>query len=125
MGFGLLYGIETPQRPVSEVLKTAHLSKIHVPWSILERSLPSIYQFEDKLLDMKSLFAALLFFVCSSAVLGYTLPADKRDSEQYHVSDSKGAVASESAVCSRIGVDLIKEGGNAADAVSPRFLLGV
>ena len=30
----------------------------------------------------------------------------------------KGAVASESAVCSRVGVDLIKEGGNAADAVS-------
>ncbi len=80
---------------------------------------------EDKLFSMKSLLAALLFSVCSHAVLGYTLPADKRGSEQYHESDSKGAVASESAVCSRIGVDLISEGGNAADAVSPCFLLGV
>ena len=30
----------------------------------------------------------------------------------------KGAVASEVATCSRIGVDLINKGGNAADAVS-------
>lgn len=74
------------------------------------------------MLGMKSLLAALLFFYCSNAVLGYTLPADKRDSEQYHVSNRKGAVASESAVCSRIGVDLIKEGGNAADAVSSCIL---
>lgn len=29
-----------------------------------------------------------------------------------------GAVASESAVCSHVGVDLIEKGGNAADAVS-------
>lgn len=70
------------------------------------------------MLGMKRLIATLLFFTCSHVVLGYRLPADKRDSEQYHVSDKKGAVASESAVCSRIGVDLIKEGGNAADAVS-------
>ena len=36
---------------------------------------------------------------------------------QYQENDKLGAVASESAVCSRIGVDLIKAGGNAADAV--------
>ena len=65
----------------------------------------------------KKLLAALLFFNCSYAVLGYNLPANKRDSEQHHVSDTAGAVASESAVCSRIGVNLIKDGGNAADAV--------
>ena len=32
--------------------------------------------------------------------------------------DSKGAVASESSICSNIGIDLFKQGGNAADAVS-------
>ena len=37
--------------------------------------------------------------------------------EQHEECDSRGAVASESAVCSRIGIELIKEGGNAADAV--------
>ena len=30
-----------------------------------------------------------------------------------------GAVASENKVCSQIGIDLLKAGGNAADAVSP------
>lgn len=104
---------------LSQVLKTPQFSK--TPWSILERCFPTRYQLEDKLFGMKSLLAALLFFVCSHAVLGYTLPADKPDSEQYHVSDLKGAVASESAVCSRIGVNLIKDGGNAADAVSSCF----
>lgn len=29
-----------------------------------------------------------------------------------------GAVASESAVCSNVGIDMLKDGGNAADAVS-------
>ena len=29
-----------------------------------------------------------------------------------------GAVASESKICSQIGIDLLKSGGNAADAVS-------
>ena len=32
--------------------------------------------------------------------------------------DHLGAVASENSVCSRIGIDLLKVGGNAADAVS-------
>jgi gamma-glutamyltranspeptidase / glutathione hydrolase len=32
--------------------------------------------------------------------------------------DSKGAVASESAICTNIGIDLLQQGGNAADAVS-------
>lgn len=38
----------------------------------------------------------------------------------YQSSDKLGAVASESAICSRIGIDLLKIGGNAADAVSYR-----
>ena len=33
------------------------------------------------------------------------------------VSDRLGAVASENSVCSQIGIDLLKGGGNAADAV--------
>lgn len=35
-----------------------------------------------------------------------------------HNSSSHGAVASESKVCSQIGIDTLKDGGNAADAVS-------
>ena len=73
------------------------------------------------MLHCKSLRAVLLILSWSHAVLGYRLPADRREIEAYHVSDKKGAVASESAVCSRIGVDLIQSGGNAADAVSFAF----
>lgn len=37
----------------------------------------------------------------------------------HHVKDGKrGAVASESAICSRHGIDILEMGGNAADAVS-------
>lgn len=36
--------------------------------------------------------------------------------------DTLGAVASESSICSNIGIDILKEGGNAADAVSPHEL---
>ena len=40
------------------------------------------------------------------------------------VNDNKlGAVASENKVCSQIGIDLLKAGGNAADAVSIAFCL--
>lgn len=35
-----------------------------------------------------------------------------------------GAVSSESALCSRVGIDLLKAGGNAADAVCVRFKPG-
>ena len=34
-----------------------------------------------------------------------------------------GAVASEAAVCTEIGIDILKAGGNAADSVSWRFRL--
>lgn len=46
-----------------------------------------------------------------------TAPAHKRDSGQHEAKDKSGAVASESSVCSQIGIDLVKDGGNAADAV--------
>lgn len=35
----------------------------------------------------------------------------------HNEADKNGAVASESAVCSQIGIDLLKAGGNAADAM--------
>ena len=48
----------------------------------------------------------------------FALPPAKRWSLQHHEGkDRRGAVASESAVCSRVGTDLLKQGGNAADAV--------
>ncbi len=37
--------------------------------------------------------------------------------------DKLGAVASESSICSNIGIDLLKAGGNAADAVIINSLL--
>ena len=45
-------------------------------------------------------------------------PPTRRWGQQHEEKDQLGAVASESSVCSRVGVDLIKNGGNAADAVS-------
>lgn len=36
---------------------------------------------------------------------------------RHEAKDQLGAVASESDICSRIGVNLLKEGGNAADAM--------
>lgn len=38
-----------------------------------------------------------------------------RDSNAKH--GARGAVASEDAICSQIGIDLLKQGGNAADAM--------
>ena len=40
--------------------------------------------------------------------------------------DKQGAVASESSICSNIGIDILKEGGNAADSlVATVFCIGV
>jgi len=38
--------------------------------------------------------------------------------QQQYPLDSLGAVASESNICSKIGIELLQQGGNAADAVS-------
>lgn len=55
--------------------------------------------------------AALPFLVAPHAV-------DTNAASSYPRSGDKlGAVASESAVCSDIGIDLLKKGGNAADAL--------
>ncbi len=62
------------------------------------------------------LFATLLFLALGIATKGTWANLDPV------CDDAKlGAVASESSVCSQIGIDVLKEGGNGADAV-PRPL---
>ena len=71
---------------------------------------------------------ALLSAIGSCFVLGVLASpnAQRRSTTQYEENDRLGAVASESSVCSRIGVDLIKAGGSAADAlVGTVFCVGV
>lgn len=83
------------------------------------------------MLLLSSLQTALALALCGQLALGFTVPlsSEKRGtnaSTQYEENDKLGAVASESSVCSRIGVDLIKAGGNAADAlVGTVFCVGV
>ncbi|KAL8855425.1 MAG: hypothetical protein Q9178_007937 [Gyalolechia marmorata] len=69
-----------------------------------------------------TLLVALTQLAC-----GWGLPrSDKRIVAQHHESNKLGAAASESAVCSRVGVNLLKDGGNAADAtVGTVFCIGV
>lgn len=61
-----------------------------------------------------------------SALLGQAIagPLPGRPA-QYHKKDDHGAVASEVGVCSQIGIDFLKKGGNAADAVSYWLLPGI
>ena len=67
-----------------------------------------------------NLFLSLVFVFGPLALCWVpSSPAHKHGGEQYQANDKQGAVASESAVCSHIGIDLIKGGGNAADAVCP------
>lgn len=71
-----------------------------------------------------NIFAALsllLNFVIAGPLAATSLNLVHRDA-----SDSQGAVASESSICSQIGIDLIQQGGNAADAlVGTVFCIGV
>ena len=67
---------------------------------------------------LNSCLALALVFGQLASCMAPTVPAQKRGGEQYEVKDKRGAVASESTVCSQIGINLIKDGGNAADAVS-------
>lgn len=63
---------------------------------------------------------ALLSQAVSYALPGITNLVERQASAQ------KGAVASESDICSKIGVQLIEDGGNAADAlVGTVFCIGV
>ena len=69
----------------------------------------------------------LCFSLISSLLLASSVYASpKLDDAQYHEKADHGAVASESAVCSKIGIELLKQGGNAADAlVGTVFCVGV
>ena len=67
----------------------------------------------------------LVLALLAQSVLASPFSAKKQWPREHEEKDKVGAVASESSVCSRIGVDLIKDGGNAADAVSiPYFQHG-
>lgn len=50
-------------------------------------------------------------------VLGNTYLSNSTRPPHFRHQDKNGAVASEVSECSRVGLELIKEGGNAADAV--------
>ena len=64
--------------------------------------------------SLKTIFTSLVLAHLSLASPGRYPPA-------YHGSgsgnDTLGAVASESSICSKIGIDVLKEGGNAADSL--------
>jgi gamma-glutamyltranspeptidase / glutathione hydrolase len=69
---------------------------------------------------MLTLWSVLSTIVCAGLVsqvaLANPLPKAANYAPQY-APDHLGAVASESSICSEIGIDLLKQGGNAADAV--------
>jgi gamma-glutamyltranspeptidase len=58
---------------------------------------------------------SLVSFVLGLGVVGQAVahPNSHNSTDAKH-----GAVASEAAVCSQIGIDILKKGGNAADSVS-------
>ena len=83
----------------------------------------------------------VLFIVLSTVLLGevqhptgpYPAPPSNRPGQDaplrnpaYPIEAKNGAVASENVVCSEIGVDVLKDGGNAVDAaVATTFCIGV
>lgn len=90
---------------------------------------PTLYQTEYQLwrspyVDIMMSLATSSRLIAALAILGrlasgFALPrSDHRFESRQHQENGKlGAVASESSICSQIGVRLIKDGGNAADAV--------
>lgn len=81
--------------------------------------------------------SALLYYAASNVVLRRCLPqschsdpaktsSPGHSNPAYLIEASHGAVASENVVCSNIGVDILKDGGNAVDAViGTVFCIGV
>lgn len=68
----------------------------------------------------------LAYVSLAQLALGHTYSPNSTEHPQFRYHDKNGAVASEASECSRIGVDLIKEGGSAADAlVGTVFCVGV
>ena len=63
---------------------------------------------------------ALICTLLTSSCAGFAPPQAFLDLQAQHTNhDRLGAVASENRVCSQIGINLLKAGGNAADAVGP------
>jgi len=64
---------------------------------------------------------SLAFLGLATARLSVPRSDYRLGARHYQENDKLGAVASESSVCSQIGIALIKAGGNAADAVCLLF----
>ncbi|OTB08933.1 hypothetical protein M426DRAFT_129475 [Hypoxylon sp. CI-4A] len=74
----------------------------------------------------RSLLLLLLAVAPSIAVPQPWQPAEQVVLQQQSSSGKRGAVASESKVCSQIGIDLLKQGGNAVDAwIGTQLCVGV
>ena len=81
--------------------------------------------------------SALLYYAASNVVLRHCLPQSRHldpaktsspghSNPGYLIEASHGAVASENVVCSNVGVDILKDGGNAVDAIiGAVFCIGV
>ena len=75
--------------------------------------------------------ASLKSIVASLALVGLSLASPGKYPPAYHHgsgsgNDKLGAVASESSICSEIGTDVLKSGGNAADSlIATTFCVGV
>ncbi|KAI1101388.1 gamma-glutamyltranspeptidase [Jackrogersella minutella] len=87
-----------------------------------------IFDFNESLTTLpRSLLLLLLAIAPSVAVPQQWQPVGQSVLKQQHSSSGKrGAVASESKVCSEIGIDLLGQGGNAVDAwVGTQLCVGV
>ena len=74
--------------------------------------------------SMKNIITSLVLAHLSLASPGKYPPAYHHGSGSGN--DTMGAVASESSICSKIGTDVLKEGGNAADSlIATTFCVGV
>lgn len=80
---------------------------------------------------LSSTIRIVAMFGCLQAALSLTLfqqvlagPVPRH--KEHYAPDGRGAVASESSICSAIGINLLRDGGNAADAlVGTTFCTGV
>ena len=74
--------------------------------------------------SLKSIITSLVLAHLSLASPGKYPPSYHHGSGSGN--DTLGAVASESSICSKIGTDVLKEGGNAADSlIATTFCVGV
>lgn len=70
--------------------------------------------------NQRPLLLLILIHLCSGHAGESSQKLLGSESRQQKGHDRLGAVASENKVCSQIGIDLLKAGGNAADAVRTR-----